>query len=111
VKFKTDENLPVEAAEVLRDAGYDALTVWDENLDGSDDETIASHVRLEDRVLITLDLDFANIRAYPPDQHQGIIALRLRKQDRRVTAALKLQSPVGELWIVEQSRIRFRNGS
>ncbi|MFN0170984.1 MAG: DUF5615 family PIN-like protein [Bryobacteraceae bacterium] len=68
MKFKTDENLPVEAATALRDAGFDAETVWDEALAGSDDATIAERVRREGRILITLDLDFANIRAYPPDE-------------------------------------------
>jgi len=30
MKFKIDENLPVEAAELLKGAGYDAMTVWEE---------------------------------------------------------------------------------
>ena len=34
-RFKVDENLPVEAAEALRIAGYDALTVLDPSLAGS----------------------------------------------------------------------------
>jgi predicted nuclease of predicted toxin-antitoxin system len=118
VKFKIDENLPVETAEVLRDAGFDAATVWDEALAGSDDITIASRVRSEDRILVTLDLDFANIRAYPPEEHPGFIVLRLRRQDKenavavmnRVTLALRHRSPARELWIVEEDRIRFRQG-
>jgi predicted nuclease of predicted toxin-antitoxin system len=119
VKFKTDENLPVEAAATLRQFGFDAETVWDENLSGADDRVIAARVRSEGRVLLTLDLDFANISAYPPDQHAGIIVLRLNTQDkstvvsyvRRIAAALARRSPVGELWIVQKDRIRFRHGS
>ena len=34
MKFKIDENLPVEAAELLRDAGHDAHTVGEESLTG-----------------------------------------------------------------------------
>jgi predicted nuclease of predicted toxin-antitoxin system len=105
LKFKIDENLPVEAAATLRDSGFDA-------------ETIAARVRGEGPVLLTLDLDFANIRAYPPDRHPGIIVLRLTTQDkptvveyvRRIAAAVKLRNPGGELWIVEADRIRFRPG-
>lgn len=41
MKFKIDENLPAEAAEILRDAGFVADTVGDEDLSGADDETIA----------------------------------------------------------------------
>ena len=77
MRFKTDENLPAEAATILQGAGFDAESVWDEHLSGADDETIAARARDEDRILLTLDLDFANIRAYPPGQHTGIIVLRL----------------------------------
>jgi predicted nuclease of predicted toxin-antitoxin system len=116
VKFKTDENLPIEAASTLRDCGFDAETVWDEALCGADDSAIAARVQSEDRVLLTLDLDFANIKAYPPDQYSGIIVLRLKSQDkatvvaytRRLITALALRHPSGELWIVERDRIRFR---
>jgi hypothetical protein len=31
MRFKIDENLPIEVAELLRTAGHDALTVFDEN--------------------------------------------------------------------------------
>jgi len=116
VRIKTDENLPAEAAATLREFGFDAESVWDESLVGSDDEGIAARVRNEGRVLLTLDLDFANIRAYPPDQYPGIIVLRLKSQDkasvvayvRRIAAALEERSPDGELWIVEGNRIRFQ---
>jgi len=119
VKFKTDENLPAEAAATLRASGFDAETVWDENLSGSDDQMIATRARNEGRILVTLDLDFANIQAYAPHEHPGIIVLRLKRQDkatvvaymRRIAAALHRRSPGGELWIVENNRIRFRQGS
>ncbi len=32
MKFKIDENLPVELAEFLRNEGYDAITVIEQNL-------------------------------------------------------------------------------
>lgn len=34
VQFKLDENLPDEAADLLRAAGHDALTVLDQHLGG-----------------------------------------------------------------------------
>ena len=116
MKLKTDENLPLDAATTLRDFGFDVDTVWDESLSGVDDQTISGRVRAEGQILVTLDLDFANIRAYPPNQHAGIVVLRLKTQDkptvvryiRRVAAALGQRSPFGELWIVEADRIRFR---
>jgi len=118
VRFKTDENLPAEAATALKEYGYDAQSVWDESLSGAPDDVISASARAESRVLLTLDTDFANIRAYPPDRHSGIIVLRLKTQDKRTLIAfigrlcsvLKQRSPVGELWIVEHDRIRFRQG-
>jgi predicted nuclease of predicted toxin-antitoxin system len=113
VRFKLDENLPEEAAGILRDAGFAADTVGDENLSGADDASTSSS---EGRILVTLDLDFANIRAYPPGEHCGIIVLRVKRQDklsifahvRRLAVALSLRNPTGELWIVDGNRIRFR---
>ena len=68
---------------------------------------------------MTLDLDFANIRAYPPGEHTGIIVLRVKRQDRatvlgyvrRLATALARRNPSGELWILEGNRIRFRQGN
>jgi predicted nuclease of predicted toxin-antitoxin system len=118
VRFKIDENLPVEAAEILKSAGFDAHTVADEDLTGANDETVAGSSRSEGRILVTLDLDFANIRAYPPGEHAGIVVLRVKHQDkptvlvhlRRLMTALARRDPTGELWIVEGNRIRFRHG-
>ncbi|MBI4910079.1 MAG: DUF5615 family PIN-like protein [Acidobacteria bacterium] len=117
MKFKADENLPFEVASLLREAGFDAHTVWDETLSGAQDEMLADLARTEARVFLTLDLDFANIRAYPPSRHAGIIVLRPPTQDkltvlnliRRVIPILQDRRPAGELWIVQSDRIRFRH--
>jgi len=63
VNFKIDENLPREYASLLRDAGFEADTVEDEGLVGSADSAVAERCRADGRVLVTLDLDFADIRA------------------------------------------------
>jgi predicted nuclease of predicted toxin-antitoxin system len=118
LKLKIDENLPSECAEILRDGGFEADTVADELLTGADDSAIASRSRAEGRVLITLDLDFANIRAYPPAEYHGIVILRPKRQDKHAVLALvhgialilANRVPGGEPWIVEPDRIRFRVG-
>jgi predicted nuclease of predicted toxin-antitoxin system len=118
LKLKIDENLPAECAEILSRAGFEADTVADERLAGAEDTTIAARSRAEHRALVTLDLDFANIRAYPPAEYGGMIVLRSRRQDKhavlalvhRVALVLANRAPFGELWIVEPDRIRFRNG-
>ena len=64
MKFKIDENLPVEIAQLLTDEGYEAETVGDQGLGGTKDSILIEICREEGRVLVTLDTDFSNIRAY-----------------------------------------------
>jgi predicted nuclease of predicted toxin-antitoxin system len=79
--FKTDENPPIEVAAVLGAHALDAATVLEEGLDGHPDIDIAEACRRGCRSLITLDVHFANIDAYPPADHPGILVLRLARQD------------------------------
>ncbi len=116
MKFKIDENLPVETADLLREAGYDAITVVEQQLGGSADSEIASRCQVEGRSLVTLDADFADIRTYPPAEFAGMIVLRLRSQDKpHVLETLNHLIPVFDsepldrrLWIVEEGRLRIR---
>ncbi len=117
LRFKIDENLPAESAALLVAAGHDALTVLDQQLGGRPDVELAVVCRREGRVLVTLDLDFCDIRAYPPAENPGIIVLRLERQDKqRVISALERLVPLlaheplaGNLWIVEESNVRIRS--
>ena len=75
MKFKLDENIPVEASILFRESGHDAVTVLDQNMGGKADEHIIQICTQEQRALITLDLDFADIKAYPPSNFHGIFVL------------------------------------
>jgi hypothetical protein len=57
MRAKLDENLPVVAAELLRTAGWECDTVYDEGLAGADDTEVAAPCQAGARVLFTLDLD------------------------------------------------------
>jgi predicted nuclease of predicted toxin-antitoxin system len=117
MKFKIDENLPIEVAELLQQTGHDALTVHDQNLVGSSDPKLAAICQSENRVVVTLDTDFADIRAYPPVQFAGLVVLRLKQQDKfyvlpvisRFIRALSTEELDGRLWIVEENKIRIRS--
>ena len=119
MRFKLDENLPVRAAEVLRAAGHDAVNLLDQVPAGAEDVAVAQLVLREGRVLVTLDLDFADIRAYEPSQYRGIVVLRPRRGSAdevvglltRVTKALERELIEGCLWIVDEHRIRIRGES
>lgn len=116
MRFKIDENLPVEAAGLLRQAGYDAETVGGQGLNGSPDADILSVCRAEKRTLITLDTDFADIRRYLPAQTSSLVVLRLQKQDKpyvlgilkRLLEVISREPVEGRLWIVEETSIRVR---
>lgn len=115
MQFKIDENLPPELADLLAAAGHDASTVPGERLGGAADPEIAAVCQQEGRILITLDLDFADIRFYPPGSLPGIVVMRLDDQNKdnllRVFSWLITNldpSLLGNLWIVEEDRIRAR---
>jgi predicted nuclease of predicted toxin-antitoxin system len=78
VKVKIDENLPLEACELSRDAGFDVLSVHDQQLTEALDPEVYAVCQREGRVLITLDVGFAHIGTYLPASAAGIIVLRLR---------------------------------
>lgn len=113
--FKIDENLHPDVAAAFRVRGHDALTVRDQGMRGHPDSGIASVCRSERRAIVTLDLDFADVRCYPPNEYSGLIVLRLHDESRvRVLAVpgglrdiFETRSPVGQLWIVEEHRVRI----
>ena len=79
MKFKIDENLPVDAVKTFQEAGYNTVSVLDQSLQGCSDKTLISVCKNENRILVTLDIDFANLLTYPPQEYAGIIMLRLKK--------------------------------
>ncbi len=118
MKFKIDENLPTEFVELLQAAHHDAVTALSQGLQGEDDPVLIDLCRQEGRVLVTLDLDFSDIRTYPPQEVPGLMVLRVRRQDKRhlievFRRAIPLiaQEPVEHrLWIIEETRVRIHSG-
>ena len=116
MKFKCDENLPQNASDILKEAGYDTTNIWEEELTGCEDKVLIEKCKFEDRILISLDLDFADIRVYPPRNYPGIVILRLKKYDirqviekiRQIILLFSQETPEHKLWIVEKKKIRIR---
>jgi predicted nuclease of predicted toxin-antitoxin system len=117
MKFKIDENLPAEIKHLLTQAGHDALTIKDQKLTGNPDMKVAAICVQESRVFVTCDLDFSDIRAYPPKSYPGIMVIRSDRQDKSTivelfSSALDLLSrePINQqLWIIEKDRVRVRS--
>jgi len=118
MRFKVDENLPPEASTFLAEQGHDAVTVWDQQLRGATDPRQAEVCRSEQRVLVTFDVGFSDIRQYQPGQWPGFVVLRLGSQARthvmsvlrRLVPSLATQTLAGRLWVVTETEIRIRGG-
>lgn len=116
MEFKVDENLPIEIAELLISAGYNAKTINEQQLQGAKDPLLIDICKSEGRVLVTLDTDFSDIRSYPPQELPGVIILRVGSQAKQHVIKVfqsilpfVQQEPLHQhLWIVEETKIRIR---
>lgn len=116
LRFKLDENIPGEAVALLREAGHEVRTILDQGLGGRPDGDVSRACRDEARVLVTLDVDFGDIRTYPPADHAGIWVLRpttqsvdaIRDLIRRALALTANEQVSRRLWVIEPSRLRIK---
>jgi predicted nuclease of predicted toxin-antitoxin system len=115
VRFKLDENLGRRGVRALREAAHDVATVADQKMQASSDVALIEVCTVENRCLVTLDLDFADPIRFPPAHFAGIVILRspaiiaasgLEVLVQTLIAALVTSDPVGKLWVVEPGRVR-----
>lgn len=116
MKFKLDENLSPNFASILLESGYEVDTVVQEGLGGANDTALFEVCLREQRCLVTLDLDFADVTRFPPHKTRGIAILRspkpitpaiLRILLHGLVDSLQREEIDGRLWIVEPGRIRI----
>ena len=115
-RFKIDEDLPSQIAEILTDRGHEAKTALAQGWQGFPDTDVWIGVQQEKRWLITADKGFADLRAYPPGTHAGVILLRPQEESRRsyvqlieaALAQLDLESHAGATVVVTQHGLRIR---
>jgi predicted nuclease of predicted toxin-antitoxin system len=116
VRIKLDENVTIAAQPVLIKHGHDVHTVHDEDLIGAPDSDLLAVCRDEQRMLVTFDLGFGDLRAYPPGTHPGVIVLRLDDQQpgavldvvERLVIDQDLDRLKGCLIVVSEDRVRIR---
>jgi len=116
MKFKLDENLPLEIADAFRSAGHEIDSVHDEALTGASDEKILAAIQIEGQILLTMDKGIADIRRFPPAEYPGIVLFRpassgrgevLRFVQEALTDLLSTDI-AGRLVIVSRRGIRTR---
>lgn len=116
MKIKLDENMPATLATVLTACGHDTDTVPEEDLTGKPDPDVWRKTQQADRLLITQDLDFSDIRQFRPGSHHGLLLVRLVNPSRQnlieqVTSAFKTEAV--ETWrrcfvVLTERKIRIR---
>lgn len=111
--------MPAALADYLRALGFDAAKVDEEGLSGAVDADVLAAAAREERVLLTFDVGFADIRRYPLGSHAGIVVFRLRDQrwqvlqqglKRLLANPAKWQALSRGLAIVDDARVRYRPG-
>ena len=68
MKFKLDENFGNRTQKIFELFSYDVQTVRAEALQGAPDQMRYEICCQEQRCLVTLDLDFADVIRFPPQQ-------------------------------------------
>jgi len=118
VKIKLDENMPHALSELLQGAGHDVTTVPEEALGGAGDPSVLRRATSEERLLMTFDTDFGDIRRYPLGSHAGIVVFRIHDQRwailqhpaRRLIESGILERLHRGLAVVDEVRERLRAG-
>jgi predicted nuclease of predicted toxin-antitoxin system len=118
MRFLVDANMPRSAVALLQSFGHAAEHVRDLGLGAAPDSQIAARARSTGAVFLTRDLDFSDIRHYPPADHQGLIVMRLPDDavardilnllERFLKQTELVAQLPGHLVILEEDRVRFR---
>jgi predicted nuclease of predicted toxin-antitoxin system len=74
MRVKLDENLPVDLVAELARLGHDADTAPREGLAGNPDDAVWAASQTAQRLLVTQDLDFSDIRKFAPGTHHGLVS-------------------------------------
>lgn len=116
MRLKLDENLPRRAAEQFRGAGHEVDTVADEHLNGAADVDVLLAASGAQRLVVTLDRGFGDVRLHPPGSHAGVLVLRAEDQSplaiarevERLVASVDLEALVGCVSVFRAGDLRVR---
>ena len=119
LKFFADHCISNFIIRTLREANYEVLRLKDHLAPDSPDQTVILKAQDLDAILISLNGDFADIVAYPPENYKGIIALQVRDHPEIIPHLMKkllqfltthndMTHFTGKLFLVEAHRIRIR---
>src|SRR3954462_2058293 len=116
MRFLADMGVSITAVRELRDTGHDVTHLEELGLRTLADIEIFKLAREERRVVLTFDLDFADIVATTNEPFPSVVIFRLRRGRparvlARLEAVLSTASAAldrGALVMVDETRIRIR---
>jgi len=115
--FLIDEDCPLSLEKLLNSKGYDTIHVKTSGLSGTKDPELFVFAQKEQRIIISRDLGWANIKTYPPNTHCGLIILRfpfeaiateIRQVLEQFIDRVDMSEIVGATVIVDKNKFRIR---
>jgi predicted nuclease of predicted toxin-antitoxin system len=117
LRFLIDEDCPLSLENLLNLKGYDTIHVKTSGLSGTKDPQLFIFAQQEQRIIISRDLGWANIKTYPPNSHCGLIVLRfpfeanaieIRQVVEQFIDRVDTSEIVGAIVIVDKNKFRVR---
>lgn len=117
MRLLVDEDIQQPTIEFLRQIGHDARGIKEEGLATRSDEIIFERAQQSQRVLLTYNVDFTDIRELAGKHHYGAIRLRITNQRllylhpilERVLKDISSVELNDTLVTVSDNRVRVRN--
>jgi predicted nuclease of predicted toxin-antitoxin system len=116
MRFLADAGISPKTVEFLRRSGHEAVHVRELGMQRALDSELVERARMEDRILLTFDLDFGEILALGVVSRPTVIIFRLSDEradavNRRLAIVLSEQADAlasTVLILVEDTRYRIR---
>ncbi len=90
MRFLADENIYHLTIQFLRENNHSVLSIIEMGLSGSPDDKVFDTACQEKCILLTLDKDFTDLRRYRPENHSGIVVIRIKPPTtEKIEAALR----------------------
>jgi predicted nuclease of predicted toxin-antitoxin system len=84
MKFLADMGISLRTVVWMRDRGYDIKHLREEGLQRLPDEEIIVKANVEQRIILTLDLDFSRLLALSGEQFPSVILFRLGNENYHI---------------------------
>ena len=80
IKIIADEGIAKSTIRLLKEAGWDVISVHEANLAGAPDPDIVEYAIKNKRIVLTLDRDFGELYYFATPKEIGIILIKAKPQ-------------------------------